>query len=128
MPVAAVLNGLGGWSRSSNDTGEQRSKRRRAALLQAGVIIAAPLVIASFGDTYIDSSGLRDVSLKQGMLRQALLPPENPVVGDLAPVYYEGIRESLHNGQFYSGLRWEYLTRLPLGRSGAVRRRFSWIW
>jgi hypothetical protein len=58
------------------------------------------------------------------MIRQALLPPEHPLVGANAPLYYRSVRESIHNGEFYSGLRFRQLDLLqekifakPIGQS-----------
>jgi 4-amino-4-deoxy-L-arabinose transferase-like glycosyltransferase len=120
-PVAAVLHLAGAWQQKA---GQTDSGRRRRALAQAALILAGPVVLSWFWTPYSDQAGLRDVTLKQGMLRQALLPPEHPLVGDQATIYYAGIRESLYHGNFYSGMKWNYMTLVsekvfdrPLGRS-----------
>lgn len=117
-PVAALLYLPSRWNKVEGWRG------RSTALAQAALICAAPGVLSLFWSPYTDNSGLRDVTLKQGMLRQALLPPEHPIIRDQLQPYYTGIRESLYNGNFYSGLRWDYMTLLmghiparPLGRS-----------
>ena len=124
MPVVALLHVLGGWSGNSGGAPERRSNRRRAVWVQTAVLIAAPLALTSLWDPYLDLAAERDLTFRHGIFRQALLPPEHPIIVDQAPLYYAGIRESLHNGEFYSGLRAEYIAQLrdriptrPFGRS-----------
>ena len=103
---------------------EKRLRPWRIASPQAALILILPVVICMPWNRYTDNAGLRDVTLKQGMLRQALLPPEHPVIRRYMEPYFGGIRDSIHDRNFYSGLRWTYISLLvdkipsrPLGLS-----------
>jgi len=50
--------------------------------------------------------------LRAGMIRQAVLPPEDPYVGVNGPLYMQAIRESIRNGNFYSGVTWDRLSAI----------------
>jgi len=76
------------------------------------VVLFVPLLLTAFWAPYLHSSELRDTTLKQGMLRQALLPPEHPLVGKYRDDYYLAIRASLYHGNFISGMRWNLMSEL----------------
>lgn len=75
-------------------------------------VLIGPFLLSSFWSPYLHSAALRDTTLKQGTLRQALLPPEDPFVGPYRDDYYAAIRASLYHRNFISGMRWGLLTEL----------------
>ncbi len=83
-----------------------------ATLAQAFAILVTPFLLSVFWSPYLQSAALRDTSLRQGMLRQALLPPEHPFVGVYRDEYYRAIRSSLYRGGFLSGMRWDLMSEL----------------
>ena len=88
----------------------QERRHTVAALGRIAVIVFIPILTAQPWARYVQTSGLRDVSLRQGMIRQALLPPEDPFVGNNAEFYMQAIRDSIRNGNYYSGMTWDRLT------------------
>jgi hypothetical protein len=77
--------------------------------LQAALIIVVPTGLSHLWDPYIDRTGLTEVSLSQGMVRQALFAPTDPIVGPKKDQYVQAIRDSLDNGSFFSGVRAELM-------------------
>jgi hypothetical protein len=113
-PVAAFFHWCGARNASGSHSSAQAAHGRAglASLSQAALIAVVPVLLSSFWNPYLDQKGLRDVTLKQGMLRQALLPPEHPYVGEYREAYFDAIRASLYEGNFYSGTRMELLASL----------------
>jgi hypothetical protein len=94
----------------------------------AVMIIVAPIVISHVWDPYADRAGLADVTLRQGIIRQALLAPSDPLIGENKDAYVSAVRESLYQGNFFSGIRNDLFDQLgqifrdrPIGTGEAKR-------
>ena len=74
-------------------------------VLAVAIIIAAPLALSRLWDRYTDRAGLAEVSMRQGIIRQALLAPSDPVIGENKVAYVTAVRESSSQGNFFSGVR-----------------------
>lgn len=81
-------------------------------LVQVALIAVGPYGISKFWDKYLARDYMADYLLKEGMLRQVLLLPTDPVVGEYREAYREAIRESIFDGNFYSGLREDLMKNL----------------
>ena len=73
--------------------------------LAAVLIIIAPLFISHLWDPFADRAGLAEITMRQGIIRQALLAPSDPVVGENKAAYISAVRESVSDGNFFSGIR-----------------------
>ncbi len=102
-PAVALLLGFEEWTRLKQGANWQ-------ILGRMAVIALLPYALTWPWARYIDAAGLRDVTLHQGMIRQALLPPEDPYVGENAAMYEKAITDSMRNGNFYSGVTWDRLS------------------
>jgi hypothetical protein len=71
----------------------------------AGLTILAPFFISHLWDPFADRAGLAEVTMRQSIIRQALLAPSDPVVGTNKDAYISAVRESLYEGNFFSGVR-----------------------
>jgi hypothetical protein len=73
----------------------------------AGVvlIVVIPTAVSHLWDPYIGRAGLTVTTLRQGIVRQALLAPDDPIVGANKEMYVTAVRESRFNGNFFSGTR-----------------------
>jgi len=114
-PLAAFIH----WRASCRRAKQIHGRKQIAAVLQSVVVIVLPPVLTSFWSPYLHQSGLRDVMLRQGMIKQALLPPEHPYVGQYRDLYFQAIQQSIYQGNYYSGTKWEYL--IPLYEKIYVR-------
>jgi hypothetical protein len=76
------------------------------------IIVAAPLALSHFWDRYSDRAGLAEVSLRQGIIRQALIAPSDPVIGQNKALYIDAIRQSSSQGNFFSGIRNDFFDSL----------------
>jgi len=111
-PVAALFHGYSRWrevAASLRDFWQRRSMAaaRPALLIAAQVLLVAvvPFETAKPWDRYNEApAAIRNVTLLQGMLRQALIPPEHPWVGPYKAEYYAAIRSAIYHGNFLSGL------------------------
>jgi hypothetical protein len=97
MPLAA---GLHLWPRSSAE-GAPRA-RASLALLQAALILGLPLALAQPWKRYTDDATATAITIRQGLLRQALLPVDHPIAAPHADVYRQAIADA---GNLRSGLR-----------------------
>lgn len=87
--------------------------------LGIAIIVAAPLALSHCWDRYSDRAGLAEVSLRQGIIRQALLAPSDPVIGPNKEAYINAIRESSSQGNFFSGIRNDFFDPLLIAVFGA---------
>src|ERR1700748_1678023 len=110
-PVAMALWLMRNWRfvRQGNWFGLRTLGRIALALL---VIVLAPLVISHLWDPYADRAGLSEISLRQGIIRQALLAPSDPVIGEHKVAYVNAVRESISSGNFFSGVRNDFFDPL----------------
>jgi len=110
-PVAAVLHGASlytTWVRERQAASALRPGFRGKIVhlcVQVSLIGLVPFQLARPWSNYVDDAASVDTTLRQGILRQALLPPEHPYVGKHQAAYRKAIQESSAKGSFYSGLR-----------------------
>src|SRR5205085_6383089 len=129
-PVAVALWLMRNWRFVHR---EDRFRFRSLGRVALALVIlgVAPLVISHFWDPFTDRAGLAEISLRQGIIRQALFAPTDPVVGENKPAYINAVRESASTGNFISGVRNDLFDPLldqlfrdrPMG-TGDTRRVF----
>ena len=114
-PVVALLHGVGSlsdylaYAESRKPEINRRWRLALPVLAQIALIAILPFWFAKPWSKYTNEPGMRDVTLRQGMLRQALLPADHPYVGAHAGLYRKAIEDSVYDGKFYSGLRADLL-------------------
>ena len=110
-PLVAVLFGWNAWRHRPQRASAAAPKRRAAtaALVQMLLVGAAPHLLALPWQRCVEESPFRDIVLCQGMIRQALLPPDHPYLGIDGPFYADAIERSRFEGHLYSGLRQDLL-------------------
>lgn len=65
-----------------------------------------------------EDSALMDIALQDGIIKQALLPPDDPLIRNYKDEYLADIKNSKHHGHLYSGLRAGF-------KNSLVRKVFS---
>jgi hypothetical protein len=78
---------------------------RSAALAQAFVIATLPHLLALPWAPYVDNAGVRRFMLMQGVLRQALLPSDAPLIEPERQRYEQAIAEAWAADHLRSGLK-----------------------
>jgi len=117
-PVIAVLHGLTGWPRWTVSLREFWQSRRISAgkpaffaALHVLAVAVIPFALARPWTPYeFTSASFRDTTLRQGMLHQALLPPDDSFALPFREDYNNAIRLSIYKGNFLSGMRYNFLT------------------
>ena len=130
-PLAALLYLFGVWKMGhvgALDNNERTGRRKLAAargtvLVQSVLVGVLPFVLAKPWDRYIDNVGLRGATLKQGILRQALLPPNHPCLGEHARAYAEAIEQSQTGGNFLCGIPCHLVNELSVKICPALGNR-----
>jgi 4-amino-4-deoxy-L-arabinose transferase-like glycosyltransferase len=107
-PAAALFQGWETWKRERSP----RFQRASLALVQILIIVAGPLALASPWSRYTNDSEVRAMMLKAGILKQALLSPDDPYLGENAAEYNRAIATSIYEGHFYGGIRPDLLESL----------------
>jgi hypothetical protein len=107
-PAAALFLGFETWKREQSP----RFQRASLALVQVLIIVAGPLVLASPWSHYTNDSDVQAMMLKAGILKQALLSPDDPYLGENAEEYRRAIETSIYEGHFYGGIRADLLDSL----------------
>jgi Dolichyl-phosphate-mannose-protein mannosyltransferase len=77
--------------------------------LRVALILVLPYLASKPWDRYSDPMLVRDVALRQGIIRQALLPPDDPLAASCRSEYQQAIADSMTDGNFYSGVAWHRL-------------------
>jgi hypothetical protein len=117
-------------------TGRVSQKRtfyatRLVLLTQVIIIGITPYLLGSIWSHYTNETAWKNIVLQQGLFRQALLPIEDPSLGESKHLYKEAIRKSLSAGNFYSGIRYDLLDQvlnsLPSGTNDAQKLFFRTI-
>jgi 4-amino-4-deoxy-L-arabinose transferase-like glycosyltransferase len=109
----------------------ERGKQLLIVAAQCAVVVAGPYLLSLPWEPYVESAAVRSYMLKLGILRQTLLPPEDPMVGEARPDYERAIAESQTAGNLYSGLRYDFIGTLadklygPLGDAGPTFVRLA---
>ena len=103
-PVAAALWLMRNWT-FVRQGGFFRPRGFGRMAIAALLILVAPLVISHLWDPFADRAGLAEVTMRQGIIRQALLAPSDPVIGENKAAYIDAVRESVTEGNFFSGVR-----------------------
>jgi hypothetical protein len=103
-PVAAVLWLAGAW-KFFRGLGLPWKSRILRLTASGALILLLPAVLSHLWDPFIDRAGLTATILRQGIVRQALLAPDDPIVGRGKDMYVNAIGESLFRGNFFSGVR-----------------------
>ena len=107
---AAALTILREWRRDAKLFGLTRPETL-ACLGRVAIFIVIPYVFSKPWDRVVPSGPVFDTTLKQGTVRQALLPPDDPYLGPDKDVYIAAIRDSMRGNNFYSGVTWPNLER-----------------
>lgn len=103
-PLAAAIWLVRNWG-LLRQTGASAYAHLGRIVLAIAVIVAGPLALSHLWDRYSDRAGLAEISMRQGIIRQALLAPSDPVVGENKATYINAVRESSSQGNFFSGIR-----------------------
>jgi hypothetical protein len=99
-PTAAAVHLVAHW-RSA-----QRFRQGLAvALVQAALIGGVPFLMARPWQAFTNNERMTSVHIYQGLLKQALIPPDHPLASPYAERYRLAIEEARQAGNFYSGLR-----------------------
>lgn len=99
---------------------------------QTALALAVPHLLAGLWEPYVRSAGIREYMVKQGIVRQALLPPDDPLVGDVREAYAAAIAEAWEADGLRSGLRYTRVDQLEeslyprLGPAGPALVRLVW--
>ena len=80
--------------------------------LRVGLLLVLPYLASKPWDRYSDPMLVRDVALRQGIVRQALLPPDDPIAAPYRAEYQQAIDQSMAGGNFYSGVAWHSLNTI----------------
>lgn len=107
-PVAAGLLALGGCCRPGTPwlAGLRRPPRSGwIVALQAAVVLCVPAAAAGLWEPFAPSGNIRSYMLKQGIVRQALVPPDDPLLGDTRAPYAAAVNEGWRGDWLVSGLR-----------------------
>ncbi|PWU11280.1 MAG: hypothetical protein C5B51_02985 [Terriglobia bacterium] len=112
-PFAAILYLAGSWRSRTLFPGhlvQEKLSRGAAILVVLALLIGVlPYLAAKPWGRYTNEPGMRDVMLRQAMIRQALLPPDDPYVTPNEQAYALALSQSIVDGRFYSGLREDLL-------------------
>ena len=73
--------------------------------VQAAVVLIVPTVAAIFWEPFAPSRNIRAYMVKQGIVRQALVPPGDPLLGEARDAYAAAVDEAWHEDGLLSGLR-----------------------
>ena len=111
-PIAAVIHIIAIWLYSRRARVQLTVRRWTEAGSQGVMIVLVPMMLSYLWDPYTDRSGLRAVSLGQGLLRQALLSPEDETVRPYRQEYEAAISGARYNGNLYSGISDESIDML----------------
>lgn len=87
----------------------QISVRKGVLAAQFLTILLVPYAASSVWTHIVDTSIWKKMAFRQGLFRQAFVPPEDTTVVAAPARYRQAIRESLVTGNFYSGLRSDLL-------------------
>ena len=111
-PVVAIIYGADNWRNIFGRLGGNTALRVRpfwggafaisAQLLLIGYI---PFVLAKPWQAIVHDEEVAAIMIDHGILRQVLIPPEDPFIGNIRDDYRNAIDDSLFEGNFYSGLR-----------------------
>lgn len=108
VPAAAILFAVGACCPPG--TAWRDGLRRPArpgwlVALQAAAIFIVPLATSMLWEPYAPSRNIRSYMLKQGIVRQALIPPGAPLLGAATDAYAHAIDEAWQDDGLVSGLR-----------------------
>lgn len=115
FPVAALLFPLSLVHRPSDPWrvvfGRLPSGGWRIAA-QTAVVAILPVAVSFLWEPYLDSRGIRDYMLKQGVLRQALLPVGDPLVEPASDAYAAAVAQAWQADRLVSGIEATEVGRL----------------
>ena len=103
-PLAALVWIVSNW-RFVRPGASWRQLRWDRIGLAVVLVVAAPIFVSHFWDPFADRAGLAEVTMRQSIVRQALLAPSDPVIGEHKAEYIQAVRESSKDGNFFSGVR-----------------------
>lgn len=102
--VAALLHAAAAWRIVRPSAGSGTMRRLAALAAQLVLIATLPFLLSKPWSRYTDEEYLRRAMIGQGIIAQALLPPDHPCLGDKAQLYREAIAAGRAGGNFYSGI------------------------
>jgi len=77
-------------------------------LVKVGLVAIMPFLFSKAW-LYTDNAKMRDVMFRQGVIRQALISPDDPLLEPFEEDYRRAVGESKKAGNFYSGVRSDLL-------------------
>jgi hypothetical protein len=89
-----------------------KDSRLTVTLAQCILIVLVPNVGAHLWTPYANNSGVMDLVLRFGIVKQAVPDPEDRFIGPDEQFYESAIQTSLFHGHLYSGLRADLDTQL----------------
>jgi 4-amino-4-deoxy-L-arabinose transferase-like glycosyltransferase len=104
-PFAALVYGISVWKFRATTVPPPQAHAILRTAAQVALIAILPFVLSWPWSHLSNNTSLRDVMLEYGVLKEALLPPEDPFVGANAEAYRAAIQTSMYKGHLYSGLR-----------------------
>lgn len=79
---------------------------------QTAVVAILPVAASLLWEPYLDSKGIRDYMLKQGILRQAMVPVDDPLVEPDADGYAAAVEQAWQADRLVSGIEVVEIGRL----------------
>ncbi len=109
LPAAAGLFALAGlWQPGSGLRSGPVAKRDRSTLwilgLQTLAVLLVPAGLARLWEPYAPSANIRSYMIKQGIVRQALIPPGDPLLGEAAGDYAAAVEEGWQKSGLIAGI------------------------
>jgi hypothetical protein len=115
-PVIALAHASDEWrllkERAASDQPIRVSRSYGVMGLRAALVVILPYLCAQPWTAYSDPAFVRDMGIRQGIIRQALLPPNDPYIAPHARQYRTAIVAALRTGNFLSGIEWHELMKL----------------
>jgi hypothetical protein len=108
VPAAAALFVLGVCCRQGSPwlDGLRHSPRHWwTVAVQVAVLLTVPTVAAVFWEPFAPSRNIRAYMVKQGIVRQALVPPGDSLLGEAGDGYAAAVEEAWRKDGLLSGLR-----------------------
>lgn len=72
--------------------------------LQTLAVVLVPVGLARLWEPYAPSKNIRSYMIKQGIVRQAIIPPGDPLLGDAAADYAAAVAEGWQESSLISGI------------------------
>lgn len=108
LPAAAGLFALSILARPGDRWRSSVSRAPYAAWilgLQTVAVLLVPIGLARLWEPYAPSKDIRSYMIKQGIVRQAVIPPGDPILGEAAADYAVAVDEGWQESRLISGIK-----------------------